>query len=63
MCWASENSWNPKGHSTLTGGARLGARLCPLSASNPEQVVTSLSFAQTGDEHLHLHQSHEENMS
>ena len=58
ICRASENSWNPKGHSTLIRGARLGDQLCPSSASNPEQVVTSLSFARTGDEHLHLHQSH-----
>lgn len=63
MCWASKNSCNPKGHSTLIGGARLGVQLCPSSASNPGQVATSSSFAQTGDEHLHLHQSHEENTS
>ena len=63
ICRASENSWNPKGHSTLIRGARLGDQLCPSSASNPEQVVTSLSFARTGDEHLRLHQSHEENTS
>lgn len=63
MCWASKNSCNPKGHLTLIGGARLGVRLCPSSASNTGQVVTSSSFAQTGDEHLHLHQSCEENTS
>ena len=63
MCWASKNSCSPKGHLTLIGGTRLGVRLCPSSASNTGQVVTSSSFAQTGDEHLHLHQSREENMS
>ena len=41
ICRASENSWNPKGHSTLIRGARLGDQLCPSSASNPEQVVTA----------------------